>query len=204
MQLSHFASIFLTLFYLVYSSNLNNNGGNFGLPGSREYEKKRFQLIASGMRRKNLFVTEVDVYKVGIYTTDAMEKKIKEHKDLSEALDKSQDGLAIVLQFVRAVPSKKVVDAIVDALNGPGDEYKQALNTFSNMLVNAIGKSGVSPSDEIEFVFGPKESFEVIAKSKHAGRLSNKTLRKRLADRYVGEDGVVPSVRLALLNRFRK
>lgn len=214
------------------TTSSDNNGEcakyeTLDLPASRSFffyqdgsmKSPELALAAAGMRRKNLLVVEVDVYKVGVYLSQEKIKKLSEarssvHLKASDEPDplklaapvSSQVTVGISLKFVRAVPANKVVDAIVEALTitGADGAYSKSLMEFSNMLLNSIGSTGVSKNDEIDFAFsGPDgKQINVTVRGKFAGIVSNASLRSRLLDIYTGKKAVAPIVHKILADRF--
>ena len=162
-------------------------------------------LVAAGMRKKNLFVVEVDVYTVGIYisplkdtellTTIANQKNRNQLEISTPLLNDNKDTtvtLGIVLHFVRSVGRKQVVDAIVDALSYSNAEaiYTEALNKFSDILLNSITSNGMSKDDELSFTYygSSGESLSISLNDKYVGTVNNVELRRKLAEIYCSSE----------------
>ena len=184
----------------------------FNLPDTIIKDKKPITLVSAGMRRKNLFVVEVDVYSVGIYLSAQKEKdvsasvvKSNEFK-LAEPV-KNDDGVsvAIVLNFVRDVATNKVVDAIVEALSASADEvFTSVLGNFKTLLVSGIGAGGVKKNDDNEFSLRGKQgtNFEISYRGKVLGTISSSLLREKIVAIYTGSKPLVPDVITYLKSRF--
>lgn len=166
-------------------------------------------LQAAGMRRKNLYVTTVDVYSVGIYMNDKKRKETqklaKEGKSLQlnrsiGSFYESDIMLVIVLKFVRSVSNDKVVTAIVEALtdNEHADEqYNTALKTFQDLLSSKMGVLGVKDKDEIQFLFKSKsqDEFGISINASQIQWIKNSKLRGNLIDIYTDKSkAVAPEV----------
>lgn len=161
-------------------------------------------LIAAGMRRKSLFIIEVDVYTVALYACSTKQASLAEAKSLAllasgtTTEEESAASAAIVLRFVRGVPTSKVVDAIVEALTIPNADaaYEAELKKFSEYLLVNIGSNGMAKNDEIIFTCLAENSsgFVVSVRGLFAGIVDNEVLRKRLMDIYAGPTAVAPAV----------
>ncbi|KAJ1442636.1 hypothetical protein B484DRAFT_442052, partial [Ochromonadaceae sp. CCMP2298] len=112
-------------------------------------EGASLDLVAAGMRRKNLLVLEVDVYTVGIY----LAKFTTLFAGDSLASQLSEAGVGILLHFVRQVGKGQMVDALVEAMSGEGAEYNTALSAFSALLDAAVDAKGMKKDGEIMFTF---------------------------------------------------
>eukprot|EP01041_Mallomonas_annulata_P002679 gene2679-5272_t len=176
----------------------------FGLFGC----ESQLDLVAAGMRRKNLFVVEVDIYIVGVYLSrqkqDAILQDLEQSKpfDLVSNLNEDDISLVLLLRFVRGIGAPRVVDAIVNALSGSGEEYNTALVSFKNILLGALGINGLEKGEEIIFAFRGTEDLGIIAKGTFGGWVKNDKLRRRLADIYTGPKAVAPEVTDTLSSRF--
>jgi hypothetical protein len=151
-------------------------------------------LLGVGMRRKNLYIVEVDIYKVGFCLSAEALKKGKEaiisgqkisDLVLEESKSSSADyipALSVPLIFVRSVSTNMVVDAFNDAFAGCDPA---AVTQFKTVLRDSIGAGGMNVGDEITY-YWLKGGGIVIAKNGVAGgMMRNKEIEKRLLDVYV-------------------
>eukprot|EP01038_Epipyxis_sp_PR26KG_P013957 gene13957-18720_t len=188
--------------------------------GSEQSLEQSLSLISAGMRKKNLFVVEVDVYKIGIYTNELLDKSLglKETANLDAKLVDSISvngipSLGIVLDFVRSVQANKVVDAIVDALSSKvkDDAYELELKRFSGALLDAIGISGAQMGTQIIFYFFGSEGMSMWfnpdgkgGNEVKLGLFTDSLLKSRLIDLYVGPKAISPIVNKIILDRYKK
>ena len=122
----------------------------------------KLDLVAAGMRRKNLYIVEVDVYRVGIYLSAVQDAAIRKAVAAGGDLDlvrrpvvtdkESRANMAVLLRFVRAVTTKQVVDATIEALGKgvskeaaaeAGESYAQELQEMARLLTEGIGAAGM-------------------------------------------------------------
>lgn len=153
------------------------------------------------MRSKNLFVANVDVYSIGVYISSETEKTVHEKSSKAEykSISSPSTGtsLSIVLRFVRDVGTDKVVDALVQTLTGKGgNSYDNQLALFKDILVSALGKSGIKKDEEIVFVWKGVggEDLAIEVRGKLQGSVKGSELRDQLAAVYVGSQAVAPEV----------
>lgn len=173
-----------------------------GFPYHRGFQggSSELTLVAAGMRKKKLFVVEVDVYSVGIYLSEAKLDGFKADKKFSSSIPGSAAlSAGIVLHFVRDVPTSKVVDAIVEALlheDSGSEDYKAAVHSLQDYLVASIGEGGMKKDDEIEFSFdgATSSSLTIAVRNQLMGKIENAQLRARLGEIYTGEKAVAPAV----------
>jgi hypothetical protein len=162
------------------------------------------------MRRKSLLIFEVDVYTVGVYVgvkkdeVSFYDVKNNFPADISTPSGDICVDLAIVLHFVRQVATNSVVDAIVEALSGPGEEYKTALNHFTQILLNAIGRNGMQKNSELAFSFygNAGDAISVYFNDNFVAEIKSYELRKNLINIYTSENAVAPQVPKILNKRF--
>ncbi len=171
-----FCLILLVLFSLCFASSNEDvctNGvckGQNGFPFTRTFNTANsvLKLVGTGIRRKNLLLVDVDVYSVGFYLSEkkikAIQKSIISSSGINKAIGGYSDDIqvGIVLKFLRAVDTKKIVNAIGDSLQikVPDKEYVSELESFKSHLTNLVGKSGTKLNDEIEFMFKSKNNDE--------------------------------------------
>jgi len=193
----------------------NQKFNDYGLKSSNSFDhfklrSSALQLVAAGMRRKNLVVMEVDVYKVGIYLSAAKDKdssnSFAKGKGFSLSSSTSDPiSVGISLTFVRSVGTSKVVDAIVEALSGKGDKYKKSLEDFEKILLDGIGDGGVQNNDVIDFVLKGKSEIGVAVRGKLGGFVNSGELRDKLIEVYTGDKkAVAPEVVKILKKRYAK
>jgi len=239
LKISLFLLNVCVLFGLIDSKSCNSDGTlctsfeGHGFPFHREFALNpgegaaELTLMAAGMRKKNLFVVDVDVYTVGVYLSHAKEESVRlAYKDDDNAHDAksltspiptqhhhehrdSGIGCGIVLHFVRDVPSNKVVDAVVEALSSHHREdvaYKAAVDHLQHLLVKSLGDLGMKTDEEIFFSFPSKEHhhtpFSVYVRNDHVGNVENKELREKIGEIYAGENAIVPEVWKILSQRL--
>lgn len=159
-------------------------------------------LVGAGMRRKNLVVTSVDVYVVGLYLTSGKDREGK--RGWSAKSLSSGGSSTVVLQFVRSVYTDKVVGAIADALADSRDKsYQESLEKFKGLLMSGIGPSGVAKGDTLDFNFKSYGSLEIVVNGKIAGTVKNGKLMEKLMSVYVDEKkSVAPELVNALKARY--
>jgi hypothetical protein len=135
------------------------------LPSSLKSADPLF-ISAVGMRRKNLYVVEVDVYNAGLYLSESALKAAKslrlkdpEMNELPSVLathiaTTGQNGakaqVATKLVFVRDVGQSSVVEAFNDAFKGcnPSD-----VDNFKKTFGEAVGATGMKKGDSCTFIW---------------------------------------------------
>ena len=130
-------------------------------------------LAGVGMRRKNLYIMEVDVYIVSCYLNDSAlctGKGTISSDDLSKILlssgEQSRDGplIAINSKFVRDVGKDKIVESFNEAFKGcdPGAVAKLKVH-----LGSVIGDNGMKKGEEFQFYWygQPSKKGLVIVKN---------------------------------------
>jgi hypothetical protein len=122
------------------------------------------KLAGAGMRKKNLYVVEVDVYVVGLYLSQGAVKAAKDVKakdaelgSLPEELAKlsrtQKDGSPVVatqLTFVRDVGQSSIVEAFNDAFAGCD---KAAVDSFKKAFAEAVGSAGMKKGESFTFMW---------------------------------------------------
>lgn len=182
---------------------------SFALQG--ESDSNSLSLTAAGIRRKNLFIVEVDVYRVGVYLSAAKDAQLLQspsqqpvHVTISQPVQQ-EVTLGIVLHFLRSVTAKQVVDAIVEALVDPqaSADYQTALKHFQTALLEAIGQGkGLGQAEEIVFLFHGSDSLSFSVRGQAWKTIANGPLRQRLAEVYTGPKAVAKEVYQALVKRY--
>jgi hypothetical protein len=122
-------------------------------------------LVGVGMRRKNFWIVDVDVYMAGFLLSKPAEQRARKWRtaeqeariSLSDVLfdfnDSKANGTAkamVSLKFVRSVTTAQVVEGFNDAFHDldPAEvgRFKEALNT-------SVGLKGVQKGEEVAFIF---------------------------------------------------
>ena len=153
------------------------------------------------MRRKNLFVTEVDVYAVGLYLTSSKDRE--SGKGWTAKSLSSGGGATVSLMFARSVGTDKVVNAIVEALSGKGAAYKKELNKFKGVLLEGMGKDGAAKGDVIDFNFNGGASLEIVVRGNSVGTVKSAELKEKLMSVYVNtKKSVAPELVQCLKDRY--
>ena len=200
----------LYVLILVLCVNGNDKTCNDAIPLTKTVgNSKPYSLIASGMRKKNLFVVNVDVYHVGIYASPLLENTIKSNiqanKDFGLASKTSDDiSCSIYIKFVRSVTTDKIVQAFQEGLSQSVSD-KSALNSFTSILLKKIGSKGASTSDTIEFIFkGRSDEVGILVRDdKTIDYVKSAALRERLLDIYVGKEAIVPEIPKQIINKYK-
>ena len=149
------------------------------------------------MRRKNLFVVEVDVYLASLYLgTEALQaaKAVKvsdaSMAGLSDALAASlaKEGpaataqVATTLKFVRDVGQTKVVEAFNEAFAGCD---KAAVDSFKKNMADTIGANGMKNGETLTFYWMNGGAGLAVEKNGEVGpALKAPELEKRLLEVY--------------------
>ena len=150
-------------------------------------------LAGVGMRKKNFYVVDVDVYLIGINASEKTLTKTQEWlKDsgrkgslsdyLMEAHSEDLD-LSATLKFARGITRAQFVEAFTEAFKGCDE---MTVKTFQDKLGDIIGES-IKKDDEIAFYW---TSLNDIAISKNGSeaipcRIHSAEVAKRLLEIYV-------------------
>jgi Chalcone isomerase-like len=148
------------------------------------------------MRRKNLYVTEVDVYLAGLYlSTEALLmaknwKKSQSADVLSDVVirpdragkNPDEATAAVTLRFVRGVSKTQVVDAFNDAFKGCD---KEAVEDFRAALAGALPDAGLKVGQEFTFVWAKNGHLKVLKEAYVSKSVTSTEVSKRLLDVYV-------------------
>jgi len=152
-------------------------------------------LSGVGMRRKNLYVMEVDVYLAALNLSPealSLSQKIfasNPNASIAEAIMtpvKNGSGCkaAVTLRFVRDVGKDKIVEAFNDAFN---ELNQNDVKAFKTALGNTLGDAGLKKGEEIAF-FWTSDGI-VITKNNNAGNkfksASGDAVERRLLEVYV-------------------
>lgn len=122
------------------------------------------KLSGVGIRRKNLYVVEVDVYTVGIYLSEAALKTAKRSKSHDAELNAlaadlsnhnkapvklhHEPQVAAKLSFLRDVGQSSIVEAFNDAFKGCNPE---AVAAFKKAYGEAVGPNGLKKGESCTF-----------------------------------------------------
>lgn len=193
------------------SSSSSSSSCNDNLPLTKSIvgANKQYALIASSMRRKNLLVVNVDVYRVGIYASSSLETIVKNNIKAGKSYglaSKSGDeiSLSLYLKFVRSVTTDKILEAFRTGLSSVAD--KTAVNSFSDILFKKIGKIGTKKDDTIEFIFKGRNNEEIgilVRDDKVPEIIKSAALREKLIEIYTGADSIVPDLPKQLEKKYK-
>ncbi len=161
-------------------------------------------LSGVGMRRKNFYVVEVDVYLVGISLSDQALKLAKEwkanHSDQSAAqyIINNQPAvkgtgnktpyLSASLRFVRGVTKEQITEAFNDAFVGGNEEEIKNFKTSLGEIVHD-GKVGVG--EEIGFVWIAGGGLQITRNGTNEKIVNAPSLESRLLSVYIDADKTV-------------
>lgn len=195
------------------SSSSSSSSCNDNLPLTKSIvgANKQYALIASSMRRKNLLVVNVDVYRVGIYASSSLETIVKNNIKAGKSYvvglaSKSGDevSLSLYLKFVRSVTTDKILEAFRTGLSSVADNI--AVNSFSDILLRKIGKTGTKKDDTIEFIFKGRNNEEIgilVRDDKVPEIVKSSALREKLIEIYTGADSIVPDLPKQLEKKYK-
>lgn len=156
----------------------------------------KLTLSGVGMRRKNFYIVEVDVYRVGLYFSSEAQKLAKNaftsSGSVSEAIfeghiTRHSNGISppmvsTNLRFVRQVTTAQVVEAFNDAFVGCNAD---SVGKFKSILRESIGENGMKVGEEIMF-FWLKDGGLAFEKGGKLSDVINDTeVEKRLLEVYV-------------------
>jgi hypothetical protein len=158
---------------------------NVGLKGD-------LTLAAVGMRRKNLYVVEVDIYMIGISLSDQTIKSAKEwaasdnESSLADYIFPSGPSntdvkIAATLRFARGVTRQQFIDAFDDAFKGLP---KEMIDDWKAQMSTSI-TGNVEKDDEIIFYWLDNGEVLFTKNGKVGQSLKYNTLNKRLLEVYI-------------------
>ena len=175
------------------------------------------KLAGLGMRRKNLFITEVDVYIASCYMNDGVLKSLKEERiesgteKLTNTLLQSQVGgstdapvVAINSKFVRDVSKSKIVESFNEAFKGCDPN---AVASLKGTLGEVLGDSGMAKGEEFQFYwYGKSNRGLVIVKDGKVKETDASedmaALQNRLLNVYLGPNNVSPELTKSIANKL--
>lgn len=149
-------------------------------------------LAGVGMRRKNLYVVDVDVYLVGINVSASSLGKAREwkvstanNKSLTDALldnnnTKEKTKVGATLRFVRGVTSSQIVEAFNDAFS---DLSVADIAAFKQSMREVL-TDGVKQGEEFQFYWMADGSL-LISKDRKIATVQSTAISKRLLEVYV-------------------
>ena len=122
----------------------------------------QLEIAGVGMRRKNFYVVEVDVYLASLHLAPSILSRLKstpnsDNIDLVDMILNQNNRnvgsdfdarASVSLRFVRNLASEKVTEAFNDAFKSCD---VNDVNIFKTALSEAIGSSGVKTGDEVTF-----------------------------------------------------
>lgn len=148
-------------------------------------------LAGVGMRRKNFYIMEVDVYMTAVNLSPKAVRIVKDLKcsgDLVQAVldgsssDVPQPAVSVVLRFVRDVDSKKVSDAFNDVFVGIAPEK---IANFGKQMSMAIGETGMKTGEEVMFVWMEGGGLKFIKNGVVGGTVEDKDIERQLLGAYL-------------------
>lgn len=157
------------------------------------------------MRRKNLYVVEVDVYLIGLSLPASVIKSLKHwkktgdpatsladvilQKETSRNTGTDRTMVAVTLKFVRAVSKAQIIQAFEDALIGCD---KKAISDFRDAMSKVIdGDRGLKTGDILHFDW-PKEGGLVVSSEKRVGsEVKSPEVARRLLEVYIDDTRTV-------------
>jgi hypothetical protein len=165
------------------------------LPANIGLKNGDLTLAAVGMRKKNLYVVEVDIYLIGINLSDQVLKSAKEwaasQKDKcsladyifpsSKAALPSEVKISATLRFVRGVTRQQFLDAFDDAFKGLP---KEMVDSFKTELGKSI-PTKVNKEDEFQFFWLDNGQVKIAKNGEIGQSLKNNVLNKRLLEVYI-------------------
>ena len=152
-------------------------------------------LAGVGMRKKNLYILQVDVYLVGVSASVDLLKKVRgmvnvnladQIRELVSSCDEgkqnvmaSQDycDLSITLKFQRQVSRQQILLAFVEAFEGCSPA---AISIFQNAIGDVIGSSDLNLNDELTFDFTRSGRLTISKLNGSSSSVVNKEVFSRL------------------------
>lgn len=153
-------------------------------------------LVGAGMRRKNLYVVEVDIYKVGLALSESaidnaqvwvqnQQSSVISQYILSNPVPSTSPiakypRAAILIQFVRAITKQQFVEALRDSFQGVDAADFNALSD----ILDHVFDDKIGVGSEVSF-FWLNDGEVVFTKGKEVtGRITNPIIAARLLDVY--------------------
>lgn len=158
-------------------------------------------LIGTGIRKKNLYLVELDIYRIGVVVpissmgkVDAWAKnKTTANQPLSNFLltkhsvpiksnDPNPIRLGLLLKFCRGVGKDLFVDAFRTAFKGIDNE---SFELFRIALENTMGSNGMQANEEMQFYFFENGDIILTKNGIIGGKINNHIVSQRLLDVYI-------------------
>ena len=165
-----------------------------GTPDTISYNGTFLELAGVGMRRKNLYVTMVDVYVVGMYLSPKTVVDLKRVKSgnfsdiILKSCDKDEVRAGATLKFVRDVGQSSIVQAFDEAFTGCD---KEEIRVFKDALSQEVGEGGLKKGETLAFYWLGKNGLE-IKKNDSAGKIFiQQEIGKRLLGVYLDPEKTV-------------
>jgi hypothetical protein len=171
--------------------------------GVIKYEKPLI-LAGVGMRKKNLYVVEVDVYQAAASLSPSAVANAKSwiqnrEGSVATAVLSAKSGTKtpqaaamITMRFARDVGSSSLTGAFNEILAGlPAAE----ITAFTEQVSNSVGKDGVKTGEDVLFVWMEGGGLMIVCKGR-VGHINNPAVEQKLLDGYLNpEKGVSPELR---------
>lgn len=153
------------------------------------------------MRRKNLYVVEVDVYLIALSLPTSVINSVKLWKktgdpatpladvilqpESSKSVGTDRTKVAVTLKFVRSVTKDQIIQAFEDALIGCD---KKAIADFRDAMSKVIdGDRGLKTGDILHFDW-PKEGGLMISSEKRVtAEIQNPEVTRRMLEVYIDD-----------------
>lgn len=175
-------------------------------------------LIGAGMRRKNLYIMEVDVYLVGLALSEQAIQTAANWPDrkntsvLSTFLldnnyvsltrpDAKDPRCAIFIKFVRTATKAQFLAAFKESFS---DFEPTEFSEFNSILENVVGDN-MATGDEFSFYWLNNGEIVIAKNGVVGGRLTNEKISQRLLDVYTDpKRAVSPEMYRSVEDNFAK
>jgi hypothetical protein len=147
------------------------------------------------MRRKNLYLFEVDVYMTGLSLLEATLHDLQTNQNLtpakavlaSQVTNPNLNGQPVAFvtcRFVRDVGLNSILDAFQETFIGlPSEDILE----FRNQLGAAVGAHGVKKGDEVIFAWLHNGGMKILLNGVVGGQIKNHLVEERLIEVYVDQ-----------------
>jgi hypothetical protein len=151
------------------------------------------------MRRKNLYLFEVDVYMTGLSLLEDTIQQLQRDQKLtpakavlaSQVTKSNLDGQPVAFitcRFVRDVGLNSILDAFQETFTGlPSEDVLE----FRNQLGAAVGSQGVKKGDEVIFAWLHRGGMKILLNGVVGGQVRNSLVEERLIEVYVDQKRTV-------------
>lgn len=193
--------------YAFCNKELSFDTKNFASEIISPHTKENLKLIGVGMRKKNLFITDLHLYLVGVHFNNRTLERIKEWKNNKSqdpftsiilpsnentsllSLNTTESPVSIKLKFVRNLSADQIVKAFNDAFHGVSEED---INLFKEQLLKCIGdEKGVVNGDELDFNWINNDSLFISNNDTAGDIIKSPDISKRLLDIYLDSKNTV-------------